>query len=213
MTAVVKAFGEWRTNAEMFADVAKLGYLDGRVLDCTYGDGNFWTVFRPRRFVAHDLYTYDSVDARSMTMHRRESFDTTVLDPPYAFRGRASKAFDAKYGVGKYRGANAVLELYFDIMVECVRLTRPAVKVQGRTEPVGGYVLVKCQDQVVSGAVRWQVDEITRFAESLGLVKVDMFTLNSYRAQPHGRSQHHARRNGSTLLVFQKRQPKRGRCR
>lgn len=204
--SAVMAWGEWRTNAEMFADVAKLGYLDGRVLDCTYGEGNFWTVWRPRKLVAHDLYTLDGVDARSMPMHRARSFDAAVVDPPYAFRGRASKAFDSKYGVGRYRSASAVMELYFDIMVECHRVLRPAVKVEGRSEPVGGYMLVKCQDQVVSGTVHWQVDDITRFARvDLGLTKVDAFTINSYRPQPNGRRQLHARRNGSTLLVFQKR--------
>ena len=205
--SAVMAWGEWRTNAEMFADVAKLGYLSGRVLDCTYGEGNFWTVWKPRKLVAHDLYTLDGVDARSMPMHRRHSFDAAVIDPPYAFRGRASKAFDSKYGVGKYRSANAVLELYFDIMIECHRVLRFADYRDGEGARLfGGYMLVKCQDQVVSGAVRWQVDEITKFAEEyLGLVKVDAFTINSYRPQPNGRRQLHARRNGSSLLVFQKR--------
>lgn len=207
MTAAVMSWGEWKTNAELFADVAKLGYLDGRVLDPTYGEGNFWTVFRPRKLVAHDLHTLDGVDVRDIgEYHRRRSFDAIVYDPPYAFRGRASKAFDSKYGVGRYRSANAVMELYFDGMDSLFPLLRTAVKVEGRTEPVGGYMLVKCQDQVVSGTVHWQVDDITKFARSyLGLVKVDSFTINSYRPQPNGRRQLHARRNGSSLLVFQKR--------
>ena len=32
----------WATNAEMIEDVARLGYLDGSVLDVTYGLGTFW---------------------------------------------------------------------------------------------------------------------------------------------------------------------------
>ena len=32
----------WRNNSELIADVARLGYIEGTVLDVTYGLGNFW---------------------------------------------------------------------------------------------------------------------------------------------------------------------------
>lgn len=221
----VRAFGLWKNNAEMIADVAKLGYLNGRVLDPTWGEGAFWTIFKPRKLVRHDLHTFDGVDVRDLVYkHRRKTFDSVVIDLPYAFRGRATVDFDAKYGVNEYRSANKVMQLIFDAMASCEPLLRH-----------NGYLLVKCQDQVVSGSVRWQTDEITSWAVTHGFRKVDRFDLiGNGRTQPKrtkecptcggnsvllsparvcaacegtGRiasKQEHAARNGSTLLVFQK---------
>jgi hypothetical protein len=68
-----------------------------------------------------------------------------------------------------------------------------------------GYLLVKCQNQVCSGKVRWQVDAMSAVAEREGLEKVDQLEyLNTPRPQPGDRRQVHARRNHSTLLVFRK---------
>lgn len=180
MTTTVQAFGEWKTNAAMIADVAKLGYLDGRVMDPTWGVGNFWTVFKPSKLVRHDLYTLDGVDATGFGTntvahkHRRESFDSIVLDFPYAFRGAASEDFDEKYGVDEYMSANDIMARIFDGMTCCTNLLRQH-----------GYLLVKCQDQVVSGNVRWQTDEVTAHARKLGLRKVDRFDLaEGGRPQP-----------------------------
>lgn len=233
MTAAVKAFGDWKTNAEMIADVAKLGYLDGRVMDATWGVGNFWTIFRPKRLVKHDLYTLDGVDCtdRRNFGHRDLSFDSIVLDLPYAFRGLASPAFDGKYGVDEYMSAYDIMKRIFMSMLAC----EPLLKHEG-------YLLVKCEDQVVSGHVRWQTDEITQHGRLLRLRKVDRFDLSGGRAQPEGRTkkcphchdtgmvnkdrnvcpacagigrvpskQKHAGYRPSTLLVFQK--PKASRKR
>lgn len=68
-----------------------------------------------------------------------------------------------------------------------------------------GHVLLKCMDQVNGGKVRWQTIEFTNHAATVGLELVDMLHLQSYRAQPDGTAQQHARRNYSTLLVFEKR--------
>lgn len=45
----------WPTNADLIADVAKLGYLDGPVLDTTYGEGTFWKMWRPNDLTACDI--------------------------------------------------------------------------------------------------------------------------------------------------------------
>lgn len=68
----------------------------------------------------------------------------------------------------------------------------------------GGMLLVKCQDQVCSGKVRWQTIEFAGHAVELGSRLVDQLHLPSYRPQPAGRRQIHARRNYSTLLVLRK---------
>ncbi len=68
----------------------------------------------------------------------------------------------------------------------------------------GGYLLLKCQDQVCSGQVRWQTREFADHAEQLGMRLVDALHLLGHRPQPAGRRQVHARRNYSTLLVLRK---------
>lgn len=103
----------------------------------------------------------------------------------------ASGEFDERYGVDVISTWQERHELIRAGITECARVLR-----------AGGMFLLKCQDQVCSGHVRWQTDEFTRHAESLGLVKVDRFDLIGGRPQPEGRRQVHARRNTSTLLVF-----------
>jgi hypothetical protein len=85
------------------------------------------------------------------------------------------------------------MQLCRDGITECVRVLR-----------FKGFLLVKCQDQVCSAQVRWQTHDFAAHAESLGCRLVDALYLTSYRAQPEGRSQQHARRNYSTLLVLRR---------
>ena len=85
------------------------------------------------------------------------------------------------------------MRLCIDGITECHRVLKP-----------GGHLLVKCQDQVCSGHVRWQTIEFAGHAVELGSRLVDQLHLPSYRPQPAGRRQIHARRNYSTLLVLRK---------
>jgi hypothetical protein len=79
--SVVKA----RTNGPLIAAVAVLWIRDGdRVLDVTYGRGNFWTKFRPEHLTTHDL-TLDGVDFRHLP-EDDNSVDVVVFDPPYIAR-------------------------------------------------------------------------------------------------------------------------------
>ena len=49
----VLAAGDWPSNADLIADVARL-YIrdDDRVMDVTYGRGTWWQRFRPPGLVA-----------------------------------------------------------------------------------------------------------------------------------------------------------------
>jgi hypothetical protein len=198
MTEPVMSLGEWNNNGEMLADVARLGYLDGRVLDCTYGEGAFWTVFRPKKLVACDLDPAKSpvgysVDFRNLPWRAR-SFDSVVIDGPYKLTGTPSTPdMDSRYGTTKYVGWRERHALIREGMTECERVLRPK-----------GYLLVKCQDQVCGGKVRWQTREFADHGESLGLRLRSSFLLRSYREQDPKRGQQHERRNFSTLLVFVK---------
>lgn len=193
----VMAIGEWRDNGEMIADLAHLGYIHGRVLDPTYGLGRFWTRHQPDQFTACDLNPKRSpigypVDFTKLPFDNR-SFDTVVFDPPYKLNGTGgSHASDEAYGV-EWKGVTwqDKMQLCRDGITESVRVLAPQ-----------GHLLVKCQDQVCSGQVRWQTRDFADHAESLGCRLVDALHFKGYRSQPEGRRQVHARRNYSTMLVL-----------
>lgn len=197
----ILASGAWRNNAELMLDVRELGYLsdDQAILDPTFGLGRFWSLWHPRGLVASDLDPEKSpvgtaVDFTNLP-HADATFDAVVLDPPYKLNGTGgSHPSDAAYGVAlagvAWQDRHAMIRLGISEAARVLKKT--------------GVLLLKCQDQVCSGAVRWQTDEFTAHAEEVGLRKIDRFDLASYRPQPPGRRQVHARRNTSTLLVFRK---------
>ena len=193
----VVAAKAWPTNGHLVADVARLGYLraSDRVLDPTYGEGVWWREWRPAGLVAHDLNPAKAPDgARDFRDlgYPRASFDAVAFDPPYKLNGTPDEDTDARYGVDVPGTVAERMALIFAGCTEAARvLTRR------------GVLLVKCQDQVVSGAVYWQTDEITWHVDSLGFDKVDRFDLlGGGRPQPAGRAQQHAYGRPSSLLVF-----------
>ncbi len=189
MSDLVLAATAWPTNAAMIADVARLGYLDGRVLDPTYGRGKWWTVWRPAELVTHDL-RLDGVDFRHLP-EPDGHFNAVAFDPPYKLNGTPTDKVDAPYGVDVVDTREGRHQLIREGITECARVLAPE-----------GYLLVKCQDQVEGGKVRWQTRMFADHGEGLGLALIDSLLMLAYRAQPHGRRQVHARRNLSTLLVF-----------
>lgn len=199
----VMAISTAKNNAELVEQCARLGYLraDWHTLDPTYGLGRFWTRWQPDRLTASDL---DPTRARAAIADFTAlpfpdgTFDAVVFDPPYklngASHGRGPASCDSDYGVGgpAVRWQDR-MQLCRDGIAECARVLRP-----------GGTLLVKCQDQVVSGQVRWQTHDFAARAAAHGCRLVDQLHLRSYRPQPAGRRQVHARRNYSTLLVLRK---------
>jgi hypothetical protein len=191
------------TNADLIVACHRLGYIrdDDIVLDPTYGLGRWWTKWRPAKLWASDIigerskYNFgDPVDFRDIPLSDGE-VDVVAFDPPYKLNGTGgSHPSDEGYGVdGEYRSWQSKHELIRDGMTECTRVLK-----------VGGVLLAKMQDQVCSGHVRWQTKEFWVHATSIGLDLVDELHLLSYRAQPEGRRQLHARRNFSTLQVYRK---------
>lgn len=201
--APVLAIGPWANNAELIADCNRLGYLNDQdaVLDPTYGLGRFWTVWQPHTLTASDLDPAKSPLGRPVDFTALPwadgSFDAVVFDPPYKLNGTSTgtgaATCDADYGVAEPSTWQDRHQLIRDGITECVRVTRP-----------GGMVLVKCQDQVCSGQVRWQTHEFAAHAVAGGCRLVDALHLSGHRPQPAGRRQVHARRNYSTLLVLRK---------
>jgi len=227
MEPPVLAIDQYRNNGELIAAVARLGYLrrEHRILDATFGKGVWWKVWWPDVLVAHDLDPAKApdgpVDFTDLPYDDGE-FDAVTLDGPYKLNGRPTHSVDEPYGVHLPTRWQDRMELIRRGIVECARVTRP-----------GGVLLVKCQDQVVSGAVRFQTVDFANVGEAAGCTLVDRLDYLSYRPQPATRPcgpcgglgvtgdlgrcgacdgdgevvtrQIHARRNASTLLVFRKR--------
>lgn len=185
-------------NAGLIVAAAKLGYIGDNVLDLSYGHGGFWRVHAPARLVSNDLnpdkgdHTYDVTGA--VPEHWSKTFGTVVWDPPYRMSGaRDLGAFDERYGTDTPASPLEVLELIMagvDFGHGCLA--------------PGGTLLVKVQDQVVSGRKVWQTHMVARHAElQLKMRLVDQLHLvGTGRPQPAGRRQVHSRSNYSTLMVL-----------
>lgn len=188
---------KWPTNAELIEDVAKLGYLDGRVADVTYGYGTFWKRWRPYELYATDLDAAksplrgESVDFTNLPYSDSE-FDAVVFDPPYKLNGTPTDSVDERYGVHVVKSWQDRYELIYKGLDECCRVSKR-------------YVLLKCQDQVCGGKKRWQTLDFANHANWNKWRLEDRFDmLVTPRPQPGGRRQVHAQVNYSTLLVFEK---------
>lgn len=187
----ILAVKNWKDNGAMIADVAQLGYITGTVLDVTYGNGTFWKYWSPPVLITHDL-AIDGVDFRKLP-EGDASVDCVVLDPPYKLNGTpALGEFDERYGVNVRMAWQNRHAMIMSGIREAERVLREK-----------GHLLLKCQDQVCSGQVRWQTYEFTQRASVFGLRLVDRFDmLGKARPQPKGRRQVHAQGRPSTLLVF-----------
>ena len=226
MEPPVLAIDRYRNNGELIAAVARLGYLrkEHRILDPTHGRGIWWKVWRPDVLVAHDLdpaKAPDGVADFTALPYVDDEFDAVAFDPPYKLNGRPTRSVDEPYGVHVPTRWQDRMDLCRRGIIECARVLKP-----------GGTLLVKCQDQVVSGAVRFQTLDFANVGVAAGCALVDRLDYLSYRPQPSTRPcspcgglgvlgdlgrcgacdgagevatrQIHARRNASTLLVFRK---------
>lgn len=202
--------GAWQTNGQLIAEVARLGWIsdDMTVLDVTYGHGKFWTDYKPQHLLGVDLNPSKSdprvgpVDFLNPPFASR-SFDVVVFDPPYKLSGTPSlDDFDERYGIEAPSRWQDRMTLITTGAARCADLARH-------------HLLVKVQDQVCSGAMRWQTREVAASVEPLGFRQADRFDFGALRLdedeeldvrrgrpQPPGRKQVHARHQASQLLVF-----------
>lgn len=192
----VRAFDPMRrTNAQAIVDCHRLGYIDDddRTLDATFGEGRFWTFWRPTTLAMNDLDPACGNlhhDFRALPFDDR-SWDVVVFDPPYKLNGTPDSggpaSSDKGYGVGTPTRWQDRIELILAGARECARVADERL-------------LVKVQDQVCSGQIRWQTHMVLNDLGTWRLV--DELYVVGERAQPAGRTQRHASRNYSTLMVF-----------
>lgn len=175
----IKVHGGRATNGEAIRGAAELGYVEGNVLDLTYGKGRFWTDHRP-----DDLTTNDTnPEARRRVPARLDGHGAVcrgvalvgvarplVFDPPYKLNGTGgSHASDDGYGVA---GASTPAERWCAM----VRGVDTAAALSSR------WLLVKCQDRVVSGHKFWQTDRLTAHLDEQGWRKVDQLLVEVHAA-------------------------------
>jgi hypothetical protein len=188
----VRAAHAWKSNAHLIEDVAKLGYLNGHVLDPTYGKGRWWKRWQPKRLTTSaDV----PLDFRRMPFPT-DTFDAVVFDPPYVAPGGREtstiKGMHADYGMDGTRPTPWETWDYNQAgFWECVRVVGD-----------GGYVLYKSKDYVTSGHVQWVIDWIIGDTYDSNLDLVDRFEHVGRPGPQSQKEQVHARRNLSTLLVF-----------
>ena len=191
-------------NADLIRHVCRLYASPGdSIADVTYGNGSFWTKCGGLNIdvIGSDISTVPDrqYDFRDLP-YPDGAFDVAVIDPPYTPTpaGLMSDHWyngEATIGTGGYR---EIRQLYRDGVRECTRVVKP-----------GGFVWVKCQDQVESGLQRWAHVDIFNDAIEIGLTGRDLFILHPDGSTPHQRwrTQHHARKRHSYLWVFQSRNP------
>lgn len=197
----VKAAHWWPNNGYLIADVAKL-YLrdDDCIFDATYGRGIWWSCWRPAGLVTNDLDLRTDadmhLDVRDLSVIPAQRFDVATLDLPYVAKGGRDtsgiKEMDARYGQIDCPATPQLLQDLINAgMEECARISRR-------------LVLVKAMDYISSGKL-WEGTFFTQHhAKKLGLRTLDRFEhIGQPGPQPGGRRQVHARRNLSTLFVFE----------
>lgn len=191
---MIPAIHNWQSNAALIADVAVLHLTTTtQIFDATYGRGTWWKDWRPKTLITNDLNpsikTMFSLDFRDLSSLRTNAFQCVAFDPPYKLSGTNSlDEFDDRYGLKdlnwKWR-----MELIVDGAIECGRVARETL-------------LVKCQDQVCSGQMRWQTIEIVNALTPHSWRLADRFDMIGNSMPQPQTSQYHARGRGSTLLVF-----------
>lgn len=186
------------TNADLMSAVAPM-YLTGSVMDCTYGEGKWWTRFRPAPFVAHDLHKVDGVDFTDLP-EDEATYDAVCFDPPYipngGFESSTTKDFRDAFGITTAKGGEARLWAMIGAGVaECARVLKP-----------GGFLLVKCMDFVYADGLTLGHRRVLDMADHLGLRCHDLIVHHT-GSGPGGHNiftPKRARRHHSYLLVFTK---------
>jgi len=193
VTEILASDPAWKSNADLIADVAALGWLNGRVLDLTHGEGVFWRRWQPDHLTTNDLHkpADHNHDARHpLPPDWVGAYDAVVFDPPYKLNGTPTD--DDRYGVDR----KATMDERIDLIT--VGSARAAEAVAG-----GGWLHIKVQSQISGGRYRDQVGHVAGlFSDGAFRLRAVWYFVSRPRPQPAGRRQVNPRNNVSQLLSF-----------
>lgn len=201
---MILAADSFSSNANLIRRVHELGYIrdSDLVLDPTYGRGNWWKEYRPKKLVTRTHI--NGFDFRHMNFSN-DMFDVVAFDPPYVSKGGRDTSgiqeMDGAYGMDDAPSTpEGVQKLINAGLYEMRRVCKP-----------NGKILVKCKNYISSGKFFPGVFNTQKWAEQIRLDVVDLFIhYGSPGPQPtinldgSPRKQVHARNNYSVLFVFQK---------
>lgn len=211
MSDEILAAAKFKNNAELIQKVAELRYLrrDDLTLDPTYGQGNWWKLWRPEHLTAHTRRT-DGSDFRKLA-YPDDHFTAIAYDPPYVCPGGIKtstiKGMHDNYGMNEsegdeeeerlFRTPEELQQMINDGLTEMMRLVKPSTRRTMTDDRPNGIVLVKCQNYIWSGRL-WLGAHLTLVhALELGFWVEDVFThVGNVRAQP-ARTHKHAACKGA----------------
>lgn len=115
---------------------------------------------------------------------------SVAFDPPFMARTGPGATLKARFGelVGTIKD---LWNFYFLAIREIHRVLLP-----------GGWMVMKCQDGVLSGKNNWTERQVSNYAEAIGFIQVDKFILLATHRMnhPHHTRQLHARKYHSYFL-------------
>lgn len=172
-------------------------------LDVTYGSGNFYREIDQPKIKLDISPRFEDVvagDSRNLPF-KDGSVQSVMFDPPFMISGgprglgdkETSHALHHRFSWFKYW--TSLQEMYGSSIREANRVLRS-----------GGWLVVKCQDQVSSGKQHWLHCDVYAYAIQCGLYPKDLFILAAKnRMIPNWqKKQQHARKFHSYFWVFQK---------
>lgn len=193
-------------NAEAMRRLMTVYARPGQVVaDPTYGNGVFWQAVDTTKYTTRftDLVR-DGIDLRALP-YAAESIDVLVCDPPYRYTPDKNTkqddvpghgAVDGRYNLqaAKLKNTEAVVQLYRDGIAEGRRVLR-----------TGGFMFVKCQDNVEAGENVWVHVLLMQYAGTVGFVCRDILVVNPPTVlKTRWTKQWHLRKSHSYFLVLRK---------
>lgn len=195
----VQTFDHYANNGDLMSRLQawRPQMFEGRGLDATYGSGVFWKYDRPGGLETNGGTPTNPADHnhdfRAFPADWDKTFDWVVYDGPYRLSGTSDHPFCVRFGLVDIPVSDR-MQILIDGAVGCAHLVAP-----------GGSLMIKCQDQVVSGARVFQTEILARKLEPLGFRKRDEFhgIFGGVASNPRG-GKDHAAQVTSTLVLLER---------
>jgi len=167
-------------------------------LDCTYSKGVFYKNIDNPNMVSDLVPLYNFVsqdDTTKLTLHKDNSLDSIVFDPPFLFRNRKSVNNDKiSKRFNCFMSYKELLDMYKKSIIQFLRALKPK-----------GYLFFKCQD-MTDGKFYCTHKVVIDICEENGFVLKDIaLKINKNKLQRDAKQQNCVAKVHSFWLVLYKR--------